>query len=430
MNAETMQQMLNLLQKEVVPALGCTEPITVALAAARAAKEAGGTPESVKVELSGNVLKNGMSVGVPGTGMTGLDIAAAIGAIGGNPDLGLEALRDITPSQVEEAKKMLTDGKIRVELSQYKDPLFVAVSVKSKNHTATAIIQGSHTNLVKVLKDDKVVWEKPEVSTTASAQDKSFLNLKSIYAFATAVPFKDIEFILEGERLNMAIAKEGLSKPYGLQLGRTLQTNISKGLLADDTCNYALMLTAGAIDARMDGAMLPVMSNSGSGDQGLTCTLPIVAFAERLKADREQLARALVMGNLAAIHVKQFIGRLSALCGTTVAAIGACCGIVLLMGGKEQEMARAVNSMIGNVTGIICDGAKNSCALKANSSVGAAIYAAMLAMSGLGVTGKEGIVNDDVEESIRNLGRLTKEGMAETDKVILDIMIKKTGKTA
>lgn len=425
MNNEHIQTLITLLRQEVVPALGCTEPITVALAAARARKELGGQPENIRVELSGNLLKNGMGVGVPGTGMVGLDIAAAIGALGGNADLGLETLRDITPEQVRAARRMLADGRVQVVLSRDKDVLFASVTVEGGGHTARADIRGSHTNVVLLARDGRVIWEQgPQDPLKARSQPA--LSLAELYDFATTVPYTEIEFILEGARLNSAIAAEGLEKSYGLNLGRTIAANIERKLLADDACNYALMLTAAAIDARMDGAMLTVMSNSGSGDQGITCTMPVVAFAEKLKASDEQLARALVMSNLTAIHVKQHIGRLSALCGTTVAATGACCGIVLLLGGTLPQIAMAVNNMIGNVAGIICDGAKNSCSLKANSSVSAAVHSAMLAMADQGVSGEEGIVADDAEESIRNLGRLTKEGMVETDRVILDIMVKKT----
>ena len=424
MNKALIENMLDLLHKEVVPALGCTEPVTVALTAARAAKELGEKPEKIHVELSGNLMKNGMGVGVPGTGMVGLDIAAAIGAIGGDAELGLETLRNITPEQVEQAKAMLINGQVSVRLAKTREVLYSLVEIHGKNHIATAIIQGKHTNIVFVSKDGKTVFENLEPTQVKAAILPS-LTLAEIYNFSTKVPYERIAFILEGAKMNSIIAKEGLSKNYGLRLGTTIQSNIAKKILADDACNHALMLTAGAIDARMDGAMLPVMSNSGSGDQGVTCTMPVVAFAEKLGSSTEELVRALVLSNLTAIHVKQHIGRLSALCGTTVAATGACCGIVLLLGGGLGHMSKAINNMIGNVTGIICDGAKNSCSLKANSSVSAAVHSALLAMADQGVSGDEGIVANDAEESIRNLGRLTKEGMLETDKVILDIMVNK-----
>ncbi len=416
--------LLDLLRKEVVPALGCTEPITVALAAARATLELGEQVERIEVELSGNLLKNGMGVGVPGTGMVGLDIAAAVGSLGGDPSLGLETLRNLTAEQVTKAKTMLKDGQVSVKLAKTGEVLYALARVFGKNHQAVAVIQGKHTNFVLITKDDKIIWEKPADQSIKASFTKD-LNLASIYKFATTVPYAEIAFMLDGAKMNSIIAKEGLSKNYGLRLGTTIQSNINKKILADDACNHALMLTAGAIDARMDGAMLPVMSNSGSGDQGITCFMPVVAFAEKLASGEEALARALVMSNLTAIHVKQHIGRLSALCGTTVAATGACCGIVLLLGGGLGHIAKAINNMIGNVTGIICDGAKNSCSLKANSSVSAAVHSALLAMAEQGVSGDEGIVATDAEESIRNLGRLTKEGMLETDKVILDIMVNK-----
>lgn len=423
MDKATINEYIALLRREVVPALGCTEPVAVAFAAAKAAQALGTRPETIEVELSGNLLKNGMGVGVPGTGMTGLPIAAAVGALGGNPEAGLETLKDITPAHVAEAKKMLDQGRVTLS-SPHTEPIYVAVTVNSKDQSATAVVRGSHTNVVLIKKNGNVIWEQ---SNEAPASQKSSvpMSLKSVYAFATTAPVEDLAFILEGKKLNMAIAREGLAKDYGLRLGKTIQANISKKLLADDVSNYALMLTAAAIDARMDGAMLPVMSNSGSGDQGLVCTLPVVAFAERLEVSEEQLIRALTLCNLTAIHIKAHMGRLSALCGTIVAATGACCGIVMLLGGGYAHMGMAVSNMVGSISGMICDGAKNSCALKGNSAVSAAITSAFLALANQGVTGTEGIVDEDVERSIQNLGRITVEAMPETDKVILDIMVKK-----
>lgn len=414
-----------IMRHEIVPALGCTEPVAIALAAAEGARHLGAPVERVIVAVSGNLLKNGMGVGVPGTGATGLDIAAAVGALGGNPDIGLEVLRDLTPEQAKAGKAMVAEGKVEVRLADSEDLLFADVTVTGSGQSVRTVLRHEHTNIVSVEKDGVVIFTKDDDTEYAAKQTVWPLTMQKVYEFATTAPFPMISFILEAAVMNMAVAEEGLNHTYGLQVGKVIEDNIGKHLLSDDSSTYAMKLTAAASDARMDGVILPVMSNSGSGNQGITCTVPVAAFARRLGSSDEQLARALIMSHLSSIHMKHHLGRLSALCGATVAATGASCGIVMLLGGRLPQMANAVKNMVGNVAGMICDGAKTSCALKVASSVSAAIQAAFMGMSELAVSGKDGIVSDDLEKSIQNLGRLASEGMAGTDKVILDIMVSK-----
>lgn len=413
-----------IINQEVVPALGCTEPVAVALAAAKGREALEYVPEKILVSVSGNLLKNGMGVGVPGTGATGLDIAAAVGALGGNSGLGLEVLRDLRPEDVEAAKKMVDSGGVEVRVADSPDLLYAEVILEGGGHRVRVVLRHEHTNIVHLEKDGKVIFSRDDSESSANMASWP-LNMEKIYTFATKAPFEMISFILEAATMNMTVAKEGLAHKYGLQVGKVIEENIGKHLLSDDSSTYAMKLTAAASDARMDGVMLPVMSNSGSGNQGITCTVPVAAFAARLGSSDEQLARALIMSHLASIHIKHYLGRLSALCGATVAATGASCGIVMLLGGGLPQIANAVKNMVGNVAGMICDGAKTSCALKVASSVSAAIQASFLGMSELAVSGKDGIVSYDLEKSIQNLGRVASEGMAATDKIILDIMVSK-----
>lgn len=413
-----------LLNREVVPALGCTEPITVSLAAAYAVRALGRQPERMEVRVSGNLLKNGMGVGVPGTGMTGLDIAAAVGATGGNADLALEVLRDLTEEQIAHGKRLLAEQRVEVRLADTDELLYAAVTVTAGKDTARCVIAREHTAVVLVERNGEELFSAPLPGETA-AEDAWPLSMERIHGFAVNAPFDTIAFILEAARLNEAIAAQGMDHEWGLKVGRSMQEDIQQGLRADDIASFAIKMAAAASDARMDGIMLPVMSNSGSGNQGITATVPVVAFAQRLNADDEALARALIMSHLTAIHLKHHLGRLSALCGAILAATGSSCGIVMLLGGGMREMGYAVKNMVGNIAGMICDGAKTSCALKVASAVEAGIQAALLARKGTAVSGREGIVDEDVEASIRNLGRLGSCGMAETDKIILDIMISK-----
>ncbi len=415
---------INLINREVVPALGCTEPVTVALAAARAAEALGKTPEGMIAKVSSNLLKNGMGVAVPGTGMVGLPIAAAVGGLCGKSGLGLEVLRDLTEEAVAQGKIMIDDGRVSVALADTGELLYAEVIVSAGDDSARCIIAQEHNAIVCVERNGEEVFSAPWPHDV-KMEEAWNLTIESIHDFATNAPFDTISFILEAARLNDSVAQEGLAGEYGLKVGRSIYEDIQSGFRSDDMALFATRLTAAASDARMDGIMKPVMSNSGSGNQGITATMPVVAYARWLKKDDEALARALIMSHLTAIHLKHYLGRLSALCGAILAATGAGCGIVMLLGGGMEEIGYAIKNMIGSITGMICDGAKSSCALKVAAAVEAAINSAYLAMRKNCVPGREGILDCNLETAIKNLGDLGSSGMAGTDKVILDIMISK-----
>lgn len=420
------QSILALLRKEVVPALGCTEPIAVALAAARAAEALGRTPERLYVEVSPNLLKNGMGVVVPGTGECGLGVAAAAGALAGKSSLGLECLRDLDPQQAQQACAMAASDAVELALPDNDILLYCAVTAGAGTATAKAELRDSHDNITRVWKDGVQIFGQTEADAAAGqGEDIWPLSLARVYDFAMHAPLEELSFILEAARMNRSVAEEGLRKEYGLGVGRSMEDRIHRNILSDDMATFAIKLTAAAADARMAGVQMAVMSNSGSGNQGITCTMPVVACAVRLGKSDEELVRALIASHLTSIHIKHHLGRLSAHCGAMVAGTAAACGIVLLLGGGLPEMERTIRNMVGDMAGMICDGAKSSCALKVASAVTAGLQAAMLAMDGKSVPGREGIVDDDIEACIANLGRLGSSGMREADKVILDIMLKK-----
>ncbi|MBD5552757.1 MAG: serine dehydratase subunit alpha family protein [Desulfovibrio sp.] len=419
------EKILALIHREVVPALGCTEPIAVALASAAAVETLGREPEYLEVTASPNLLKNGMGVIVPGTGQAGLQIAAAVGACGGKSALGLECLRDLTDAQVEKGRQMLRDDKVKLGVADNGLLLYCSVLARAGNDAARAEIRDSHANLCAISRNGAIVFAKPVEQETQAGDADWPLSLREIQQFATQTPLADIDFILEAAAMNRQVAEEGLKNSYGLAVGKSMAEQVSANVLADDMATFAVRLTAAASDARMAGVKLPVMSNSGSGNQGVVCTMPVVACAMRLKRTEEELARALILSHLVAIHIKHYLGRLSAHCGVVIAATGASCGITQLMGGGYAEIENAVRNMIGNIAGMICDGAKSSCALKVASGVSAGIQAALLAMRGASVPGSDGIVEDDIEACIANLGKLGSDGMRETDRMILEIMLNK-----
>ncbi len=413
-----------IIKREVVPALGCTEPIAIALAAAKATETLGTTPEKIKILVSGNLLKNGMGVGVPGTGMTGLDIAAAAGVTGGKSELILEVLRDLNEDQLKEAKSIIKEGRLSIELADTEELLYTEAIVEAGDETARCVIARAHSAIVLVEKNGDKVFSAPLLSNEKETSDCP-MTMADIYEFATEAPIEYLQFIMEAAELNEAVAEKGLARDWGLQVGKSIAKDIEDGIRSDDIVSFAIKMTAAASDARMEGINMPVMSNSGSGNQGLTATLPVLAFAKRRNSSEEQLIRALILSHLSAIHMKSHLGRLSALCGASLAATASGCGIVLLLGGGLKEVENAMKNSLGDIIGMICDGAKTSCALKVASSVEAAINSALLAMKGIAIPGKDGILDDDIEACIRNVGRLGSVGMAQTDKVILKIMTDK-----
>ena len=420
------EQIIALMKREVVPAVGCTEPMAVALCVSRATEALGCRPEKITALLSANILKNAMGVGIPGTGMIGLPIAIALGAIIGKSEYQLEVIKDVCPEAIEQGKQYIEEGRIDIQLKQGEcDKLYVEVLCEGGGHTATAIIQGSHTRFVRVTHDDEVLLDQQAGNSSEDCEGDIALNLRLVYDFAMQAPIDEIRFILSTRDFNLKAAQESLKENYGHCLGKTLDRPLSHGIFGNTIFSRILSKTALACDARMGGALIPVMSNSGSGNQGICATNPVAVYAIENENTEEETIRALTLSHLTAIYIKQSLGKLSALCGCVVASIGSICGITYLMGGDYSRICHAVQNMIANLTGMICDGAKPSCALKITSGVSTALLSAVLAMEGRYVTSAEGIIDDDVDRSIRNLTVIGADAMCATDQMVLDIMTSK-----
>lgn len=421
------EQIIALINREVVPAIGCTEPIAVALCVAKATETLGKRPEKIQAHLSANILKNAMGVGIPGTDMIGLPIAIALGALVGKSEYQLEVLKDSTPEAVAEGKKMIAAQAIQIGLKvNIEEKLYIEVECEAEGDRAKAIIAGGHTHFVYISRNDEVLLNEQLDSSHSENNAEPELNLRKVYDFATTTPLEELRFILEARNLNKAAAERSFQGNYGHQLGKILRSSKSEAeLMGSNTFTHILSYTSAACDARMAGAMIPVMSNSGSGNQGITATLPVVVYAEDTNKSEEELIRALTLSHLTVIYIKQSLGRLSALCGCVVAATGSSCGITYLMGGSYEQITFAVQNMIANITGMICDGAKPSCALKLSSGVSTAVLSAILAMEHKCVSSVEGIIDNDVDRSIHNLTTIGSKGMNETDRLVLDIMTHK-----
>ncbi len=424
----TNQELLDLLHCEVVPAIGCTEPIAVALCVARAKEKLGAEPDTIKVLLSKNVYKNALAVGIPNTGMTGLPIAIALGATIGRSEYMLEVLRDATSETVAYAKEYMLRVPADIQI-HYDAPsiLYIHAEVACGDKKAEATIQDGHTHFMG--EDGESVRRLDGESE--KRLDSESLTLRRVYEFATQVDVEQVAFLKDGAEMNKQAAETSFANEYGHKLGRLLHSSTLKQtpqlqqLFGDTIFTKIVSYTCGACDARMSGAMVPVMSNSGSGNQGISCSVPVYLYAKENNCDCEQTLRALALSNLTVIYIKQSLGRLSALCGCVVAATGSAAGITLLMGGQYEEITYAIKNMIANISGMICDGAKPGCALKVTSGVSTAIFSAYLAMQHSYADSTEGIVEDDIDRTIRNLTRIGHDGMQVTDDLILDIMTHK-----
>jgi L-cysteine desulfidase len=426
LDKNTRNSIIALINKEVVPAIGCTEPMAVALCTAKAAETLGAQPEKICVLLSANILKNAMGVGIPGTNMIGLPIAIALGASIGKSKYQLEVLKDITPEALENGKKFIEDKRIDIKLKEgITEKLYIEIICSTKGHSATAIISGGHTNFVYIEKDGEKLLDKRTKGGEDSDDEDIKLNMKMVYSFATETPLEEIRFILTTKRYNMHAAAEAIKGNYGHNLGKTIDRPLSQGILGNSIFSHIIAKTASACDARMGGALIPVMSNSGSGNQGICATNPVAVYAEENENTEEELVRALTLSHLTAIYIKQSLGKLSALCGCVVASIGSSCGITYLMGGNYEQICHSVKNMIANLTGMICDGAKPSCSLKISSGVSTAILSALLSMEGKCVTSNEGIIDDSVDKSIKNLTSIGADAMRATDDMVLNIMTHK-----
>jgi L-cysteine desulfidase len=427
LSLQERSDIITLIKQEVIPAIGCTEPVAVALAVAKAKEILGAIPDKIEVSLSSNMLKNAMGVGIPGTGMVGLPIAIALGALIGKSEYGLEVLKDLTPEALEQGKKMIDDKVITVYLNQkIAEKLYIEVLVTKGNDTAQVIISRNHTRFSHIQRNEEILFHvDDEVNGDVSAEKSVNLSFNIVCDLALESPVEDLKFILDASVMNRAASNESMKGQYGHSVAQTVRNGSQQNVMGNTIFTRMLSVTAAACDARMAGAMFPVMSNSGSGNQGIAATLPVSVFAEETGKSEEELVRALVLSHLMTIYIKQSLGRLSGLCGAVVAATGSACGITYLMGGSREQIAYSIKNMIGNITGMICDGAKPSCALKVSNGVSTATLSALMAMDNKVVTSIEGITDEDVDKTILNLTKIGSEAMNETDRMVLEIMTHK-----
>ena len=422
MDSELYKNYLDILKQELVPALGCTEPIAIACAAAKARRLLGSFPESLEMKLSGNIIKNVKGVTVPNSGgLKGIDIAAVLGMVGGNADKALEVLEEITPEHIARAKELASRGICTYSLAENVPNLYISAKAVCGGHYAEVVIAHQHTNIIKMEKDGEVLLDRTQEAEekTDDTVDRSRLTVKDILDFADQVRMEDIEEIISRQiRLNTAISQEGLDNNYGAQIGKTLMHVWGKS-----ATTRACARAAAGSDARMGGCSMPVVINSGSGNQGLTVSLPVIVYAEEWEVSRDKLYRSLVVSNLIAVHQKYYIGSLSAYCGAVSAACGAGAGITYMYGGTYEQVSLTIINTLGNVGGIVCDGAKPSCAAKIASSVDAALMAFHLSIQNKSFLPGEGLIKGDVEETIKSMGYIGRVGMKTTDTEILNVMI-------
>ena len=434
-----LEQIDRLIRREVVPATGCTEPAAVALTVAYAAAILPQKPQTIEVLLSTNMLKNAMGVGIPGTGMFGIPIAIALGVVLATPEKQLELLDSFTEEELGKAKQLVAEDKISVQLKEgeHVDKLYVEVLITDmEGHVARSVLEKTHTGLVTLTLDGTSHLEQYEIGPSPCGCDETIegngeaeediaLTFDLVYEYALTAPLESLHFIYEAALQNKRASEFSLSHSYGHALGKMLQSDLGLQFFGDTPLTQMLSSTSLACDARMDGAPVTVMSNSGSGNQGISSMLPVLTFAQRRGQDEETTTRAIMLSSLLVVYIKQQLGRLSCLCGMVVSGIGTACALVYLLGGTKEQSIGAVKNMIGNVSGMICDGAKPSCSLKASTGVSSALISALLAMEGHVVTANEGIVDEDIDCCISNLADLGRDGMAETDLKVLKIMTSK-----
>lgn len=425
MEQRIYDEYVSILKNELIPALGCTEPIAIAYASAKARQVLGKMPERLELWCSGNIIKNVKGVVVPNSGgLHGIDVAGILGVVGGCADKELEVLESITPEAIERTKALLEQNFCSCHLIENVENLFIVAKVFAGADSAEVEIASRHTNITRLVKNGQELDVEQHVQFAehqGKKLDKSLLNVKDILEFADCVKIEDIRDVLENQiQMNTAISQEGLRGSYGAEVGKTLLK-----YYGDDVKVRARAAAAAGSDARMGGCSMPVVINSGSGNQGMTVSLPVIEYANELGVSREKLYRALVVSNLISIHQKKYIGSLSAYCGAVSAACGSGAAITYLYGGGLADVSRTITNTIGNVGGIVCDGAKSSCAAKIASSVDAAIMAVYMTENSKTFGAGEGLVKNDVEGTIESIGRVGREGMKATDVEILNIMIEK-----
>ncbi|KQX46803.1 MULTISPECIES: serine dehydratase subunit alpha family protein [unclassified Paenibacillus] len=418
---------ISILQNELVVALGCTEPVAIALAAAKARTYVDGTIDKITVYASAGIIKNALAVGIPGTGLTGIDFVAALGAVAGNAEKQLEVLADIKPEDISVAQNMVERGISVVHLADTPKKLYIEVIIEAEKRYAKVVITDNHTNITLIEVDGQIVdmGGCANASFKSSKEDRSELTIDSIVDFVNTVDLADLGLVKQSIELNRKAGLDGLEHAYGLEVGKTIKENVQKGILSDDLISHAMALSAAGSDARMAGSSMPVMANSGSGNQGIAATNPVVAAAEKLGASEEKLIRAVALSHLITIHIKSKFGRLSALCGVTVSGTGASCGITYLLGGGKTEIKAAIQNMLGNVSGMMCDGAKGGCAMKVATCTSAAVQSALLASKGMTISSTNGFIENEAEKTIDNFCRIGNEATSEIDKLILEMMLNK-----
>ena len=420
-NCQTYQAYIEILRRELIPAMGCTEPIAIAYGAAKARAALGALPDQITVAASGNIIKNVKSVIVPNTdGRKGIEVAAAIGALAGDASAGLEVIAHVRPESRATLGQYLADTQIHVRAAQSPHVLDITISVQKGLDTAAVQIVNEHTNIVRITRNDKVLFEKEIIDTADTGKpDYDCMTIEDIYDFAMTANLSDVQDILDRQiACNTAIADEGLKNNYGANIGRTLL----KAYGTDIHIRARARAAAGS-DARMNGCELPVVINSGSGNQGMTVSLPVIEYAKELQSSPEQLYRALLLSNLVTLHEKEGIGRLSAYCGAVSAGAGAGAGIAWLCGGDYEAVIHTIVNALAITSGIVCDGAKTSCAAKISAAVDAGILGFEMYRNGQQFYGGDGLVLKGVENTIRNISRLGRVGMKETDKEIINMMI-------
>ncbi|HFD2043384.1 TPA: serine dehydratase subunit alpha family protein [Clostridium perfringens] len=417
---------LKTLKKEVVPSEGCTEPIAIAYAASIAAEHLKGEIKEVNIYLSKNVIKNALGVGIPGTGGVGIEIAAALGISIQKSYKKLTILSNFTENELKKAKEIVDKNIINIKQKNTHKALYIEVELLAETSKSKVIIEDTHTNVTLIECDDEIIMDNNSEVSEDLEEDYKLFKIADIYNFAKEADFDDIKFILESAKMNEKVSEEGLKGDYGLQVGSKIIQKGNFNLFSNDASNKIIAASAAASDARMDGCAMPIMTTAGSGNQGIACSIPVAQTARLLDKSEEELARALVLSNLVTIRIKKHMGRLSPLCGAGIAgATGASCGITYLLGGDLENINYCINNMISDLSGMICDGAKETCALKIATGTNAAIQCANLAMNGISATANDGIVAKDVEETIESIETLIQNGFKNVDDTILNIMLEK-----
>ncbi|MHB3956166.1 L-cysteine desulfidase family protein [Klebsiella pneumoniae] len=425
MNTDNASLYVKWLKQEVAPALGCTEPVAISFAAAYAAQYLDQPCTKISGFISANLYKNAMGVTIPGTTVCGVPLAAAIGAFGGDPQKGLKTLEDITPRHVEMAQKLIANNAVDIAVEETPDFIHLDLTLSAGENCCRVVVKGTHTNVVELYINGQPQPLSEKQNTRTQRETLPTFSLQQAYDFINRVDFNDIRFILDAARLNSALAAEGKTKKYGLNINGTFSDAVKNGLMSNDLLSKVIINTVAASDARMGGAPVVAMSNFGSGNQGITATMPVVVVAEHLGVDEETLARALSLSHLTAISIHSRYTRLSALCAASTAAMGAAAGMAWLFTRDINTINTAIINMVSDITGMICDGASNSCAMKVSSVVSSAFKAVLMAMQNSCTGANDGIVCADVEQTINNLCRLVIKPMTLTDKEIISIMVAK-----